>query len=423
MSEQNRKQVATLQRPTTRDPEAWQAYWETQEQPWRTEPEIDAERQKYLAERRSIKPDIEKGIYPFRGTKLSRADVEWLLATHENGRGPVDWSDENQRQRAGLDLRGADLIQADLERLPLSNLYGGLDRSQWCKATKQQSNMAAVILREANLREAHLERATLRRAFLEDAFLLEAHLEQADLTSAHLEGTNFYQAHLEGASLRRAFFDIGSFFYEVFLGNEKMGWVSVLDTRWGNANLSTVKWSHVELLGEEYGARQKMRGNRLKNRVTRLEEFQEAVRASRQLAAVVQAQGLTEEAAYFAYRAQKLQCIVLRLQRKFGAYLFSLFLDLLAGYGYRPGRSVLWYLIIIVGFAFAYHFLGGLSLYPPDAVIFSIMSFHGRGFFPNLSSETNLHNPLVMLAAAEAIVGLLIEISFIATFTQRFFGK
>jgi len=51
------------------------------------------------------------------------------------------------------------------------------------------------------------------------------------------------------------------------------------------------------------------------------------------------------------------------------------------------------------------------------------MSFHGRGFFPSLSSETNLHNPLVMLAAAEAIIGLLIEISFIATFTQRFFGK
>lgn len=45
------------------------------------------------------------------------------------------------------------------------------------------------------------------------------------------------------------------------------------------------------------------------------------------------------------------------------------------------------------------------------------------GFFPSLSSETNLHNPLVMLAAAEAIVGLLIEISFIATFTQRFLGK
>jgi hypothetical protein len=112
-----------------------------------------------------------------------------------------------------------------------------------------------------------------------------------------------------------------------------------------------------------------------------------------------------------------------KIPKKLGQYLFSGFLNLLAGYGYRPGRSVLWYLFLIVGFALAYHFLGGLSLFPPDAFFFSIMSFHGRGFFPNLSQETNLHNPLVMLAAAEAIIGLLIEISFIATFTQRYFGK
>ena len=132
---------------------------------------------------------------------------------------------------------------------------------------------------------------------------------------------------------------------------------------------------------------------------------------------------MSEVASRFAYRAQKLQRIVLRREKKFGQYFFSLLLDALAGYGYRPGRSVLWYLATILVFALAYHFLGGLSLYPPDAFVFSVMSFHGRGFFPALSQETNLHNPLVMLAAVEAIVGLLIEISFIATFTQRFFGR
>src|SRR2546429_693143 len=58
MSEQDNGKVATLQRPTTDDPNAWKTYWETQAQPWRTEPEIDAERQKYLAERRNIEPDI-----------------------------------------------------------------------------------------------------------------------------------------------------------------------------------------------------------------------------------------------------------------------------------------------------------------------------------------------------------------------------
>src|SRR2546427_5724822 len=114
MSDQDDRQSAALPRPSPEDVEAWKAYWQAQGQPWRTEPEIDTKRQEELTQRRTIVPDIEKGIYPFKGMKLSRADVEWLLATHENGRGPVDWSDENQREREGLDLRGVDLHQENL---------------------------------------------------------------------------------------------------------------------------------------------------------------------------------------------------------------------------------------------------------------------------------------------------------------------
>src|SRR5579883_808069 len=99
MSEQDAAQTIVLQRPSTNDPNDWKAYWEQQSQPWRTEPEIDGERQKYLEERRSIKPDTLTGIYPFKGIRLSRADVEWLLATHDNGRGPVNWGEESQHVR------------------------------------------------------------------------------------------------------------------------------------------------------------------------------------------------------------------------------------------------------------------------------------------------------------------------------------
>jgi hypothetical protein len=120
--------------------------------------------------------------------------------------------------------------------------------------------------------------------------------------------------------------------------------------------------------------------------------------------------------------AQKLQRVVFRRQRKFGQYLFSGLLDLLAGYGYRPGRSVFWYFVIIFVFALAYFAFGHLPLLP-DAFVFSLTSFHGRGFFPGLGNETSLHNPLVVLAAIEAVIGLFIEISFIATFTKRFFGS
>ena len=41
-------QKTTLQRPANDDKEAWKAYWKAQGQQWRTEPEIDVERQLYL---------------------------------------------------------------------------------------------------------------------------------------------------------------------------------------------------------------------------------------------------------------------------------------------------------------------------------------------------------------------------------------
>jgi hypothetical protein len=156
---QNGSQATTLQRPANDDKEAWEAYWKAQGWLWRTEPEIDAERQKYLDERRSVKPDIRQGIYPFKDIKLSRADVEWLLATHENGRGPVEWSDESQRERKGLDLRGADLGKVNLHALPLARICGGPGEDEWKlkDITNEQREMEAVNLEKANLKEVHLE--------------------------------------------------------------------------------------------------------------------------------------------------------------------------------------------------------------------------------------------------------------------------
>jgi len=158
----------------------------------------------------------------------------------------------------------------------------------------------------------------------------------------------------------------------------------------------------------------------------RVDVYHTAVRANRQLASALQVQGLNEDAARFAYRAQQLQRLVWRRQRKFGQYLLSGFLDVLAGYGYRPLRSLVIYLLVIVGFAFGYYGVTHLLHAQPyplawyEALVLSISSFHGRGFFQPVYS---LGDPVAILASLEAIFGLLIEISFIATFTQRFFGK
>ena len=55
-----------------------------------------------------------------------------------------------------------------------------------------------------------------------------------------------------------------------------------------------------------------------------------------------------------------------------------------------------------------------------EALILSVSSFHGRGFFQPLQT---LGDPVAIIASVEAVFGLFIEVAFIATFTQRFFGK
>jgi len=185
------------------------------------------------------------------------------------------------------------------------------------------------------------------------------------------------------------------------------------------------------MLGDEYEARQKTYRNLLKRRFTRLEEYTTAVRANRQLVVLLQAQGLNEEAAYFAYRAQVLQKKVFWFQmiqrkvklkqrlRSLSAWLFSWFLFLLAGYGYRLWRSFLAYIFVIGIFTVIYHLIDARLAWA-EAFVVSMTAFHGRGFSPSAFTPGD---PLSFVSAAEAFVGLVIEVTFIATLTQRFFGK
>lgn len=204
MNEQIIPSIDPSVRPTTDDRKDWQNYWQQVGRPWHTEPEIPTDRQDFLANRLTIKPDIEKGVYPFKGIKLGRGDVEWLLDNHENGRGPIDWNDKSQRSRVGLDIRGADLSQVNLSGLPLACLRGGLDGDEWSTLSEEEDQLAVVLMNEVNLTEAHLEGAYLRGAHLEKASIYRAYLESADLFDAQLSQASLSWSHLEGASLSGA---------------------------------------------------------------------------------------------------------------------------------------------------------------------------------------------------------------------------
>lgn len=438
---------------------------------WRTASEIDADRQAFLRRQLSLPPDIQQSIYPFKDVKLTRADIEWLLVLHEQEHGPLDWNDTQQYERERIDLRGANLQHVNLCNLPLACIRGGLTQQEWVTTTLEQRAMAGVHLEHSDLSEAHLEGALLRGAFLqgatlrathlEQAVLFQAHLERAHLRLAHLEGANMNSAHLEGTYFRKAWLmgtdlrhavcDNNTNLEKVTLLDKKWGCALLADIHWGDCNLAVINWRSVMPLGDERLARALQECDRqarsYKEKQEHLEATQAAVRTYRQLANALRAQGMNEEAIPFAYRAQTLQRRVLwqevfrglgyaspagippgnarqkvrhlwRRFRKFDAYIFSWFLDIIAGYGYKPGRSLVIYLLAIICFAVCYLAFGHLS--PGEALVFSVTSFHGRGFFPG---PFTIGAPVTAIAALEAVVGLVIEISFIATFTQRYFGR
>lgn len=228
--------------------ETWNAYWAAQGMPWRTEPEIDADRQQYLAERRTIQPDIEHRIYPFVGIGLTRADVEWLLATNESKdkQGPVNLTEEQaqwaavtrlpsskaveaierlkRQRRLGPDLRGAHLGHVNLSGLPLAR--SGLRHAILSSADLSEAELVEATLVDADLRQATLVRANalqvllrgadLPGADLSDANLCSAGLEaallrHATLRAANLENANLVDADLQEADLRKARLNMASF--------------------------------------------------------------------------------------------------------------------------------------------------------------------------------------------------------------------
>jgi uncharacterized protein YjbI with pentapeptide repeats len=635
----------------------WRAQWKSLGQDWRWEPLIDVARQNFLAERRSQEINVNDHRYPFKDIFLSRADIEWLLASLDE-QGPVVWTDENQRERLGLDLSGAILSRVDLRGLPLARLRGGIggiynatdDQREAAAVRLDGANLTEAQLEGADLRYAHLERANLsgaylegadlsfahmqraqlvgarlsgatlseanlyranlggahlegadlgkaflrqadfqraqlqgadlRNANLEQAILIEANLERADLgkaditrailSQAHLRGAILTEAHLDGAvvsqanlvradlwrahlvgavlyeaqldganmeeagldgavlgeaqmhratlkratlrgadlrgarlqgadlrearlegitlwttdskgqpcpprdldpkgnefwvvgdgksdrrnlhfvpsdnlrhiwqrldhfpaalppaDLRQAFLDSGTRLDGVTLSDPEHGSIRAADTRWNGANLSVVNWTTVHKLGlgDQRVAKQKYTSNgRKKSPEERIAEYDEAIRANRQLVIALLDEGLDEIAVRFSLYINELEEVSLWRQRDFGKLAASSFLnrlaDLLAGYGYKPLRSILSYLTVVIAFALAYQVLGpseGYNFSFSGWLVLSITSFHGRGLFP---APLELQNAITQLQAAEAVIGLFVEVTLIAIYTRRFF--
>jgi hypothetical protein len=247
-----------------------------------------------------------------------------------------------------------------------------------------------------------------------------ADLSGANLNRVDLSGTSIEEADLSGADLRQARMDAATVLYEMWLSPAT--WLG--DVVWNGVPLTQVDWTNAPHLGDERAIKE------AHGRRARVAAYRNAARAYRGLAIALRGQGLLIPASNYRLREQVLERKAKLLEFSLLGWGFSWQLNLVAGYGERPVRSFIAYVLVILGFAAAFFTIGSGVLgigghdainSPISALVFSVTSFHGRGFFPGAGLA--LDDPITILAAIEAVLGLFIEITFIATFTQRFFAR
>lgn len=414
----------------------------------------------------------ERDSAPLQGAGLLNGAEVYFLSLYERSSDGRSWpSDQTYRSvREGfgyvsVHLETANMASAQLDAANLSDAHmdgaildaANLRRANLNSAHLPLARLTGADLEDASAHGADLQGASLNVASLKRAKLDYANLRGANLIRAHLEGTSLNAAILTGADLRHAFFDASTELFDASIAEGGTS-ISAADVRWQGVNLAVVKeWPPDMLLDDERAARNRRRAfypstykqfvfgqnslhmpRELKPGIPIDQEqflktvdlhdqlmviWEEAARANRQLAGAMRDQGMSAEADRFAYRGNVCQRQLHRLQgkhlRQFGSWL----LDLVSGYGYRPWRSFVTYLVVVLVFALTYWVLGlatKSALTWNEVVVISLTAFHGRGFFPTAFQPGD---PQAAVAALEAVIGLLIEITFIATFTQRFFAR
>ena len=341
------------------------------------------------------------GAYLFRanlsgailiGTNLERADLFQANLTGAN--------------IMGANLSGANLYQADLSG---ADMY----QTTLIAATLHLADLSAAGLWAANATDAFLYQASFRGAYLNRADLKGANLQEADLRDATLTRADLRAACLVGARL-----DEATILRGVIL--DRRTWLA--DVAWSGASLTHVELSQAPVLGDEAAIRE----SKALGRRHYIAACRDAARAYRGLSLALRTQGYLAQASRYRLREQRMERKALRKERRYISWLFSCILNLMCGYGERSARAFVAYMAVVLGFTGAYYGITHLfqtklaELSWDQALVLSLTSFHGRGFFPG---SLPLGDWVARAAAVEAVIGLFIELIFVASFSRRFLGN
>jgi hypothetical protein len=313
-----------------------------------------------------------EGKPPHAGQRLTREDVERLIDEHG---GPE-----------GLDLREANLLQADLTWLNLRGTIlelANLEAGHLSDANLQEANLSRAQLQGANLSLANLEGANLIVANLQGANLLWASLQGADLWGANLQRASLSAANLQGADLQAA----------------NLQRARLADAKLRDANLEGANWGDY-VLGEEMAR-----------------EFGAAASAYRALKQWHTEAGMYDIAGQFHYREMEARRKLAWQERRLPYAVATYVLRFLYGYGERPERVIGWVAAVIFGLAFVYLLPGVLTGGFWSALYYSAVSFTALGYGGWAPEPQGWAGRF--LGAGESFIGVFMMALFLVTFTRK----
>lgn len=379
-----------------------------------------SERQNEL--RVAIEANEKRQSPPCAGILIkTRGELAWIMQVKK-------WScDVDPGNSTRPDLRGANFTGTLLGDINLSG-------SDLRGARLTGTYLAGATLFGVRLADADLRRVNMSRAYLPDVDLTGTDCERANfqgaaLVAARLGGAYLEQADLSGTDLWGAQFDVSTILRDILLdGKTQLG-----DVVWNGVPVAQVDWKQIRILGDEANLEAKVasiNGNKgLSRRERRLQiarANRDVARAYRTLSIVLRQQGVSDVASAYRMREQCFERVALKAEGRRLSLLWSRILNLVAGYGERPFNALFAYLATIGVFMVVYLLLSNYvdtqlsHLSWDESLVLSVTSFHGRGFFPG---TLPLGDWVARVAAVEAVIGLFIELVFIATFTHRFLGN
>lgn len=289
-------------------------------------------------------------------------------------------------------LRYADLSKFDFINVNCKNANFGF------------SNLANANFSGADMRSCNLFHANLRGSYLDNADLSGSHLLGCDLTAARLwhadlKGTNLAEADLSGADLL-------------------------------HANLSLVKFWNANIKGAKLLTKHnflKSKGRVFSKYAIDEQGLVSAAEGYRNLKQYFMSTGRYDDASWASFKEKQLQRK--RLLRDGNiAYIPSLIMALMCGYGEKPYRVILFSIAVIFLYAILYYTTGAIIIHAGmgahggfwNSLYFSIVTFTTLGF----GDITPKLKPFFqMLTGTEAILGAFTMGLFVFTLARKYSAR